>query len=457
MGWERRPVGAIIALAALLVSGCATVRSHPRSDYQLGRSSAGLTYFLPMRMIKATASRVPVKLEELNKKLAQAETQLGAAKTAFEAAKQKREQAALVLAALEAGAPNRPALEGALAAAKAEEKVAEKAFNDLTLSVRDLREAVALAGITGTVCSYSAKLELMPPQADPDRRFVANLAHSPLRDDTMTLKVTTAGLLSSANVVAADRTGDIIVELAGAFAGMGVPRGRTLVQAPQDDCVSRPKQFVHIFDPLAGWNASAPANLPAINGLNALLLQSGFPLRIQMDTAALVARSGENSAARLGGKPEYRRYEGALYYRTPVPLTASIEQVATVNGQSVWQPIDAAIVMLPQAGPVSYIPMNSSAFVKTVDDVQFADGSISSWSAERPSEVLEVVRLPVRILTAIVSVPAQLLSLRVDYSSKAKSLAENQRLEMQMAEKLAQTKLCVELAEAAGESTAHCF
>jgi hypothetical protein len=408
-------------------------------------------------MIKLTANRVPVKLDELAKKLAQGETQLAAAKTAFDAAKNKREQAEKVLAALDAAAPNRKELEGALATSKAEEKVAEKAFNDLTVSVKDLKEAVTLAGITGTVCSYSAKLELMPPQADPSRRFVANLAHSPLRDDTMTLKVTPAGLLTSANVVATDRTGDIIVELAGAFAGTGTPRARALVTAATDDCVSRPKQFVHIFDPMAGWKEEKPDDLPAVIAANGALAGSKFPIRVKLDTTAMVGVQDGAPAARLKGAPRYRRHEGALYYRTPVPITASIEQKTGAGEQGDWQPIDAAVVMLPQAGPVSYIPLNSSAFVKTVDDVQFADGAISSWSAERPSEVLEVVRLPVKILTALISVPAQLLSLRVDYSSKAKSLAESQRLEIETAEKLARLRDCVSLAEQDDRPSTDCF
>ena len=47
--------------------------------------------------------------------------------------------------------------------------------------------------------------------------------------------------------------------------------------------------------------------------------------------------------------------------------------------------------------------MRSSAFVKTVNDVAFDNGTIVSWHAVRPSEVAEVVRLPVRILKAVVS------------------------------------------------------
>ncbi len=113
------------------------------------------------------------------------------------------------------------------------------------------------------------------------------------------------------------------------------------------------------------------------------------------------------------------------------------------------------MVQAPQAGPISYIPTNSSAFVKTVDDVTFVDGSIASWAPERPSEVLEIVRLPVKIATAIISVPAQLLSLRVDYSSKAQSLAEQQAAEIAASKSLSTLQKCLSDAQAA-EPTAWC-
>ena len=106
---------------------------------------------------------------------------------------------------------------------------------------------------------------------------------------------------------------------------------------------------------------------------------------------------------------------------------------------------------------MSSIPFKSSMFVKTVTDAQFADGSISSWGAERPSEALELFRLPVRMATALISVPAQLLSLKVDYSSKAKALQEAQQAEIQSAERSRLVQACVVTARAEATSPLPCF
>jgi hypothetical protein len=101
--------------------------------------------------------------------------------------------------------------------------------------------------------------------------------------------------------------------------------------------------------------------------------------------------------------------------------------------------------------------MNSSAFVKTVNDVQFTDGAIVNWTAERPSEFLEIVRLPVKIATAVISVPAQLISLKVDYSTKDKSLIEAQRQQIKALDNWRRLQDCRTAAGADNEAVAACF
>src|SRR5262249_5883892 len=138
--------------------------------------------------------------------------------------------------------------------------------------------------------------------------------------------------------------------------------------------------------------------------------------------------------------PSEANYSGALYYRTPVPVVVTISQLRASSG---YQPIDGAIVMLPQAGPITYIPMNSSAFVRTVNDVQFTDGMISSWNAERPSEVASVVRIPIRVLTEVMQIPAQVLQYRVNLSSSQQDLRSSQNSEMEYIERLRVRDRCL--------------
>jgi len=232
--------------------------------------------------------------------------------------------------------------------------------------------------------------------------------------------------------------------------------------------------------------------LSALTDLNRELAEDGYPFRLEADTSALLvsataaalpARASNATASREGearatAQPYYLQTEGAIYYRSAAPVTFTVQQrvprAAPADGQNPapegetdrggnsrphddWYSIDAAVVMLPQAGPITYIPMNSSAFVRTVNDVRFTDGSITSWTAERPSEALEIVRLPVKVLTALVSVPAQLLSVQVDISSRERTLIENQRLQMEQQQRLEILRECIAAAERNETSSLPCI
>ncbi len=411
-------------------------------------------------MVKLTATRTPVTVEDLNKALAQRQAAAAEAAKQAAAAAGKRAELQAVLAGFatdDASAEAVAAIAAVkqeIATAKAAEASAVAVRTKADAAVSDATVSLAAVQASGSTCTYQAKVELLPAQGDPATRFVASNVHSPLRDDSSTLKVSQTGLLSSANVVAADRTADVIVELAGAIAGFG---GNPVVGAfvgATPNCATMPKQFVGIVDPVELGGGS-------LVRLNASLLASGFPIRVTVDDAKVTAaqsayRNDPITAAALASVRG-----GGLFYRSAVPVGVIIEQcdaplqsnVCTSN----WQPVDAALVSLPQAGPVSFIPMRSSAFVKTVNDVTFVDGSVSSWTADRPSEVLEIVRLPVRVLTALISVPAQILSLRVDYSSKQEAFAAYQRKEIERDARNVELLACIRRSEADGTAASACF
>jgi hypothetical protein len=322
--------------------------------------------------------------------------------------------------------------------------------------------------------SYSAKVELLAPVADLRHRFVADLDHSPFRDDELKLAVNANGLLTSANVIAADRTGDILVEAANALSSFGMGGMRNVTgQVPSPNCADMPAKFVYQFD---------PAVQSRIEAANSELARAKYPFRVQIDYqqgckdeqgrtgSCLSAANREvidpvrpgklrGQSVDLAVASRRRGRYGALFYPSSIPATVVLRQCESGTDCTVAtaQPIDAALAMVPQAGPVSFIPMQSSAFVRTVDDVVFDNGMIASWNASRPSELLEVVRLPVKILTAVLSAPAQIISLRVNLSDKDKALAESQQAEIAAQTKLTALRTCIEVAEREERSATSCF
>lgn len=439
-----------LTLAALLVTGCATVQSKPvkvGADFD-EHVAPGLTYFLPKRMMKLTIVRSPIEEEKVRKTR-------DAKKAALEAAVSAREAAKTELTAAQAGlagitsVPDTGQAGRAAALAKAAERVV-KAEGDLA-AAKAAEEAAAAALATAQAnleqvlaagdakCIYTAKLELLPAQPDPDYRFVARLAHNWFRDDTVKLGVNTSGLLTSANVVAVDRTGDIIVEAAGAFAGIkaGGIKAMGGLTPKVETCLAG--QVMDIFDPMA-----VQEDYPA---------PGGYPFTVKVEPMGARPLAGLASRVDLRASQLNRSKVGALFYRTPLP----VKVVLSRTDAGVPTPIDASIVMLPQAGPVTYLPMNSSMFVKTVSDVTFSDGMVTAWSTDRPSEALEVVRLPLKVLTAVIEVPAQLLSLKVDYSTKDQAMVDAQANEIIVRQRLAGLKACLDVAERDGTDPGACL
>ena len=82
-----------------------------------------------------------------------------------------------------------------------------------------------------------------------------------------------------------------------------------------------------------------------------------------------------------------------------MPNSATSSAISTAIGLDKLKgplPIETTIAVLPQIGPISCIAMRSSVFVKTVDDFVYDNSLLVSWDASPPSEILEIVRLPVR-------------------------------------------------------------
>jgi hypothetical protein len=415
--------------------------------------------------VKIIAERKLLKKEELEKALAAAETKVEDATKAAATAKKALENEEKILAQLAASSDAWKSTEERRAIFAAQKNLADVALIASQAEAEKIEANLARLGGSACLLAYSAKMELLPPAADLRQRFVADLAHSPLRDDDVKLAVNSSGLLTSANVIATDRTADIIVELAGAIGQFG---GSDLAAQSADaaelsaTCPDDIPKFIYQFDPVT--------ETPKINEE---LSKADFPFQVETRlpncgtdcapgsnrrTIIDPDRVGHNrgKAVSLNEAALHRGRWGALFYATPSPVTLVLRQCEKPGKdctKAKMIPVDAAQVMLPQAGPVSYIPMQSSAFVKTVNDATFDNGMLTAWNASRPSELLEVVRLPVRVLTSVISVPAQILSLRVNLSDQERALAATQQELIKQQTRLA----CMKIASEQGRPPESCL
>lgn len=489
---KLRVLGAL-ALCSLTASTCATVTTK-KVAYPVTADSAGVTYFLPKRLIRVVATREPVDLAALKKKAKAAADAATEAEKASKDAETAHKDLVAIIVQLKVGtrAYEEAVAARDLAAADFEgkkKKSAEAAKTSLDAAATVLRAEIGKAG-----CLQTLKLELLPAQADMSYRLVAKHSHNWFRDDQAAVTVSNAGLLSSSKVTAADRTADVLVELAAASGGLGARGGRGDGEdKAAEECAKAPRQYVTIFDPVSTLTA-AGTSTKTIDDVNSALAKAEFPFRIVPDLSGMVT-DGETQAfkASADAAADFSQgAEGALFYRSPAPMMFLIQQAytpqpastgtptpatredgeATTEGDSrtkqtttgtgtaptpIWQPVEAFVFLLPQAGPVSYIPLRSSMFAKTVDDVQFSDGVVTSWSTDRPSEALEVVRLPLRLVKSMLSARIEIVTLRASADAKDKTLLESQQAEMETAHRFRALKTCISQAEAKGESGLECF
>src|SRR5258706_10962646 len=153
---RRWMVAASIVGFSLAAGACTTVRS---TQLPLATDGAqGLTYFLPMKQMKVTLTRTPVKLKEMEKALATAQASAAEAKKAAGEAKAAREKAERELAKLPEGASDKLKLEykDEIDRAKAKEADTAAASAKLELDVKGLQSGLDAVTVSGAECTYEA-------------------------------------------------------------------------------------------------------------------------------------------------------------------------------------------------------------------------------------------------------------------------------------------------------------
>lgn len=435
-----------VALAGFIgLQGCATVRTAP--DHRFDTQPTGIAYFLPMRLARLTITQTPVSLEDLITDRDDKVAARTAARAAAAAATTKREQAQTALNA--ATAANRADLTRALETATADETKAKTAATAANAAVEAVTRDIYAASVNGQSCAYAPTIDLLPVQADRRRRFALQPVHSELRDDTLKIGLTPTSLLTTGDVTAVDQTGQIIVDLAG-VAGAATGVGRDGGGAKDDGCRG-PAVWATIFDPVEDG---------AVAEVNRQLETVGLPffrLTSQIDGPAISRHRTADTA--LPDAPSDDRAMEGVFYRSaaPVLLTLYRENQAADQNQNAgsapivsgpvpetstaarssaadtaatapataqndddftgWTPAMAAVLILPQAGPVSRLSLPASPFARTHHAYEFADGALISVSSERPGAVPAAFKVPLLALNAFTDAFAKAVAVRVDIRS----------------------------------------
>lgn len=460
------------AAAATLVSGCTTIVSNPLPTKEASppgtinfasqsfRDTKGIIYFLPKRQIKVTASQKPVNAEAV----ADAKEALTKAKAAeatatatlgATSASLKKEEA--ILAAMETPTSKQ---QDKVTRLKAQQKVEQKAVADATNARVAAENTLAIreTSLASGLPEFSVSASLTDPIPDPAKAFQMYFHHSIQRDDEFSIGVNKKGLLTSGKVTAADRTGDILVEIAGSIAGLvgGAP-GPVAAGAP---ATPRQMRACHKgFGDAIEYNGLFDMdNVAAIN----TELGKCFPFSISLTPLASSDAESiyyEDKSVPNGGNRKIR----GLVHRANLPYTLTVNECALTGStndyrcQGAFYAKQTSIVMMPNDGPMGVIPFKSSMFVTTVDEVTFEDGIVTGWNRKAPSELLEFVRLPIKIAKEVISIPAELVQLKIDLSSKEAKLDSALQAQIIANETLKSLQTCLATADEDQEAINACL
>lgn len=468
-------VACAVLTAGSLASGCAGVKSfsHPReiADHEtLSAEGRGVIYALPKRQVEFSLQRKITNAADVGKQLSGAHAKLAAAaeteskaKTAETAAKAVRDNAD---ASVKAEAEKQWRLAEAAAAAATKEK---EAAAELVAAAEEAA-AVADLGPACVVPTYSYSLKLLP--VEPDLRYVfrAKLAHRPWRDDELTIKTTANGLLSSAKLTATDRTGDILVEIAKTISFF---LGGPVTPLPEDEgkrapCPTRlthpPFSLKTVFDPsiFPGAVDDSKNDTYDLSGAledDGLKTQLGAEVNRQLEAlnapfALFVDDGGKSSAKDLplqsenliaareqSGEKQAEKSLPGLIYRRPLPYKIELREAVPVDGTVALAPVHSSIVFVPNEGPIGLVPYKAGAFVKTVYDVSFEEGMLTSWDANRPAELYAVWRVPLQIVDGVFEGLSKLIPLRIDQAKNEGQLLELQAKNIELDQALRELQL----------------
>jgi hypothetical protein len=236
--------------------------------------------------------------------------------------------------------------------------------------------------------------ELLVP--DPNHRYALNYDPSAFADDKINLAITKDGFLTTADITAEDRTGDVIRKLAELAKEVAKIAG---AYRTEPNVVNIGFRILDVTDPRE------------VRMLNDDLTNLGSGLRV--------------AVTRVGGATETAgstRNEMCLLSICFRPREAYLVSWTNPQGQS-----RADIVLSPNRAPIIATDISRAAFVAKTDKVTFDNGFFTGRQLSKPSEALAIVSVPVDVAKTIVSIPGEILKFRYDNTKNQTNLINAQK------------------------------
>lgn len=275
----------------------------------------------------------------------------------------------------------------------------------------------------------------------PDRNYLMRLVHrpSPSFHDNVSVAITPEGLLTSVRTTFRDESPAIVAklaELAGtvAKAGLPAPKGTTPGLSSISVTPIRRRLATVVVDP-----TDAAACAAALGRYGVHL--TAEPLLGSEDVRCTLAPPGPCQPVCTQAGVCYRP---VIPYRITVRPGGIIEAPPPGSREGPTHDIVTGgtqqILMLPNRSPVVCYPIERTAFVRRTLSMSFDNGLLTSMTTDKPSEILGFLSIPIDVAKAIVSIPGELLQLRITRIDQRKALSSSEAAALQSLQDLQKAK-----------------
>lgn len=249
-------------------------------------------------------------------------------------------------------------------------------------------------------------------EADTTQLYTLNYRSSSFANDDIKINTSADGLLETVFASTEDRVGNIIATLSEAPANILtdgiVPKG--IRGAAPIHVTVQTREFTNTFTIFSSQWVTGQVIFPWI-----------IPIEGQQQTPFTV-----DATITLNFPPQPIRHAPA----TPVAglFTRPLKKLAVTAIADIGRQGAASAgtfeISIPDTGVMIFVPVTRAAFVKKIHTPKFQQGMLTENFINKPSEAEGFVSIPINILKAIFSIPAQLLSFRIFHLGKEEALVK---------------------------------
>lgn len=265
---------------------------------------------------------------------------------------------------------------------------------------------------------------------DPSAGYTLHYAHSSWSSDTVAVEIDADGLIAKVDLKIKDESGasilkvvEAVKEVKKAFIAFG--RADQPSVSVVADCrryragtAAKTVLLESNFDPQRSASVdTANATISSVIkqystrewGMQVEVARSSDQLAIEVDPAPTAI-----------GRPHARggSVDGIAYRpATPVHLIARAAGVET----------NRKTILVPDQKRTAYIDINRADLVEKLSVLEFENGILQKVNTTKPSEALAIATLPVEVLKAVVSIPAELVQFKIDTTDDEQKLVDAQK------------------------------